>query len=48
MKANIEELERHGTLAVATATPEGGGPSFTEYWLSFEQAMVIDIYRKDD
>jgi hypothetical protein len=38
---NRSELERHGTLRFETATPEGGGPLTTEYWLCFEQAMVI-------
>jgi hypothetical protein len=41
IEANREELERHGTLLAIPATPIGGGPTATEYWLNFEQAMVM-------
>jgi hypothetical protein len=39
---NRDELERHGGLSSVTINPgsQGGRPG-TEFWLTFEQAMVI-------
>jgi hypothetical protein len=39
IERNREELERHGSLRHHTATPSGGGPAFTEYWLNEAQAL---------
>ena len=42
IERNREELERHGGLRFETANPsDKGGRPGTEYWLTFEQAMVI-------
>jgi hypothetical protein len=41
IQPNREELERHGPLLEIQATPRTGGPTATEYWLTFAQAMVI-------
>jgi hypothetical protein len=42
IEANRSELERHGSLMALPSNPgrQGGRPGI-EYWLTFEQAMVI-------
>lgn len=41
IERNMLELERYGTLRHRGATPEGGGPTATEYWLNEGQALLI-------
>jgi hypothetical protein len=41
IERNMLELERYGTLPRRGATPEGGGPTATEYWLNEGQALLI-------
>ncbi len=38
---NRDELERYDTLPCHTATPIGGGPAASEYWLTEAQAILI-------
>jgi hypothetical protein len=44
IELNRSELERHGPLHAVRAVadrPQGGGNAASEYWLTFEHAMVI-------
>jgi hypothetical protein len=46
IERNRRELERHGTLFHRVTTPPGGGPTATEYWVTFKQAMTICVLSK--
>jgi hypothetical protein len=41
IERNTAEAERYGTLRYSIATPIGGGPVATEYWLNEAQAILI-------
>lgn len=43
IERNRDEIERHGTLRHHGATPAGGGPEATEYWLNKAQALLVCI-----
>jgi hypothetical protein len=46
IQANHAELERHGSLSALPTNPgEQGGRPGNEYWLNFEQAMVMPLAR---
>lgn len=41
IKTNSEELEEYGHLRFRTANKSKPGPNATEYWLTFDQSLVI-------
>lgn len=41
IERNREELERYGALPCHRATPSGGGPTASEYWLNEAQALLL-------
>lgn len=48
IERNRARLERVGTLRFVSATPEGGGPVATEYWLTFKQAMLVCMWARTE
>lgn len=41
IEANLKRIKRHGSMHAVRASVPGGGKTYTEYWLNFEQAMVL-------
>jgi hypothetical protein len=48
IERNRAELERHGELRLQTAVSGERGPAATEYWLRFEQALVVCTQSRTD